>query len=76
MFMTKRRTATPLKKFAANCGASLLMLAASATKSLKIFSSWTSAGLPAGLHVYERGSHVRAHGGGGGVTSLRLKELT
>jgi len=28
-----------------------------ATESLKIYSSWTAAGLPAELHVYERGSH-------------------
>jgi len=28
-----------------------------ATESLKIYSNWTAAGLPAELHVYERGSH-------------------
>lgn len=28
-----------------------------ATESLKIYSSWTAAGLPAELHVYERGGH-------------------
>lgn len=28
-----------------------------ATESLKIYSSWTAAGLPAELHVYEKGSH-------------------
>jgi acetyl esterase/lipase len=28
-----------------------------ATESLKIYSSWTAAGLPAELHIYERGGH-------------------
>ena len=28
-----------------------------ATESLKIYASWTAAGLPAELHVYERGGH-------------------